>query len=91
MQLARVTGTVTATAKDARLVGSTLLLCDLVDGAGKSAGGSCVAVDTVGAGVGDTVLIATGSAARMTSNTTSQPIDAAIIAVVDRVTIATGK
>ena len=78
MKLATVTGTVTATAKDAQLTGQKLLLCTSGDG-------ELVAVDTVGAGVGDQVLIAVGSAARMAAGTTSLPVDAAILAVVDRV------
>ena len=88
MKLARVTGTVTSTAKDAQLVGLTLLLCDQIDGSGEILESACVAADTAGAGVGDTVLIATGSAARLPNQTTGTPVDAAIIAVVDDVAIA---
>ena len=88
MKLARVTGTVTATAKDAQLVGATLLVCDITNGAGKSTITSVVAVDTVGAGVGDEVLITTGSAARMAAGSAGSPVDATIIAVVDQVTLA---
>jgi microcompartment protein CcmK/EutM len=88
MLLARVTGTVTATAKDAQMVGSTLLVCDIANGAGKSTTASVVAVDTVGAGVGDDVLITTGSAARMAAGSAGSPVDATIIAVVDTVTVA---
>ncbi|MDB9856861.1 EutN/CcmL family microcompartment protein [Amylibacter sp.] len=88
MKLARVTGTVTATAKDAQLVGATLLVCDIIDGAGKVVIPAEVAADTVGAGVGDTVLMTTGSAARMAAGTSGAPINAAIIAVVDQVTLA---
>lgn len=87
MLLAQVTGTVTATAKDAQLVGHKLLLCDLIDGTGSKLGSQLVAVDTVGAGVGDQVMIATGSAARMPSQTTGGPVDAAVIAVVDRISL----
>lgn len=85
MKLARVTGTVTATAKDARLVGLTLLVCDVVDGKGKVVEPALVAADTAGAGVGDQVLIATGSAARLPVRTTGAPVDAVITAIVDRV------
>ena len=87
MKLARVTGTVTATAKDARLGGLVLLLCDLIDGAGAVIEPGCVAVDTAGAGHGDTVLIAYGSAARLPARSSNAPVDAAIVAIVDRVTI----
>ena len=78
MKLARVTGTVTATAKDARLVGLKLLTCDLTDGTG-----TVVAADTIGAGQGDEVLVAFGSAARMPASTSGAPVDAAVTAIVD--------
>lgn len=85
MHLGKVAGTVTATAKDSRLVGLKLLVTDLVDGKGKLLEPARVAVDTCGAGVGDTVLIVGGSAARMASGLSAAPVDLAIIAVVDRV------
>ena len=87
MQLAKVTGTVTATAKDARLAGHKLLVADLVDGAGKVLMPAQVAVDTVGAGAGDTVIVSSGSAARMAAGLSTLPVDLSIIAIVDRVSI----
>jgi ethanolamine utilization protein EutN len=87
MKLGRVTGTVTATAKDARLTGLKLLVCDVMDGRGKLLEPALVAVDTVGAGTGDQVLIATGSAARLPAQTTGAPVDAVITAILDRVEI----
>ena len=87
MQLGRVTGTVTATAKAEPLTGLKLLVVDLVDGAGKVISPACVAPDTVGAGVGDTVLLTQGSAARMAAGLSSAPVDMAIVAVVDAVSI----
>ncbi|HAD28164.1 MAG TPA: ethanolamine utilization protein EutN [Rhodobacteraceae bacterium] len=88
MKLARVVGTVTATAKDTQLVGATLLLCDITDGVGGVLSEAQVATDTVGAGVGDTVLITTGSAARMAAGSAGSPVDATIVAVVDKVALA---
>ena len=88
MKLAQVTGTVTATAKDAALVGGTLLLADIVDGKGKVIEPACVALDTVGAGIGDRVLLTFGSAARLPQQTAAAPVDAAVIAVIDRVTLS---
>lgn len=79
MRRARVTGTVTATVKDPGLTGATLLLCEAAGGA------ELVAVDTVGAGVGDEVLVAEGSAARLPAQTSGAPVDASIIAIVDTV------
>lgn len=87
MKLARVTGTVEATAKDAALVGKKLLLTDLIDGAGKVTVPAFVAVDACGAGVGDQVLITFNDAARMPAGAAGCPTDATIVAIVDRVTI----
>lgn len=88
MKLAKVTGTVTATAKDAQLTGHKLLVCDIIDSKGKVLESTLVAVDTVGAGPGDTVLLVFGSAARMPAATTSIPVDAVISAIVDHINIA---
>ena len=85
MKLAKVTGTITATAKESRLVGSKLLLIDMIDAKGKTLTQGDVAVDCTGAGVGDTVLVTTGSAARMADGQSTLPIDLSIIAIVDRV------
>lgn len=83
MLIGKVTGTVTATAKAERLTGQKLLVVDVVDAGGKVLTPSVVAPDTVGAGVGDTVLLTQGSAARMASGLSSAPVDLAIIAIVD--------
>ncbi len=91
MKLGLVTGTVTATTKDAQLVGGKLLLTDIIDGAGKVLVPATVAIDTVGAGVGDKVLVTEGSAARLASDASALPIDASIIAVIDEITIAKSK
>ena len=88
MRLARVTGTVEATAKHPALTGHKLLVCDIVDGAGETLEAALVATDTAGAGVGDTVLLTQGSAARMPAAAASAPVDATIIAIVDTVTMA---
>lgn len=88
MRLARITGTVIATAKDDRLTGQKLLLLDLVDSAGKVLAPAEVAVDTVGAGVGDTVIVTTGSAARMAGALSGLPVDITIIAIVDRISVS---
>ncbi len=88
MKLGHVTGTVTATVKDAQLVGSKLLLVDVVDSSGAVLTPAAVAFDTVGAGVGDDVLLVQGTAARLASGTSALPVDLSIIAVVDDVTVA---
>lgn len=85
MLICHVVGSVVATAKNAGFVGSTLLLVQQVDLDGHARGEPFVANDTVGAGVGETVLVATGSAARSTDQTRSAPTDAAVVGIVDRV------
>lgn len=88
MRLGTVIGSVTATAKDAQLVGQKLLIVNITDAAGAVLEPGIVAVDTCGAGVGDTVLITTGTAARLPSGTAATPIDAAIVAIVEDINTA---
>ena len=87
MRLARVTGTVTATLKESGLTGLKLLVADVEDGAGGVLEKSVVAADAVGAGVGDMVLLAEGSAARLPAACAGQPVDAAAVAIVDEVSL----
>ena len=87
MILARVVGTVVATRKDERLLGAKLLVVRNVDPSGKDEAGYSVAVDTVDAGLGDKVLIVTGSSARMAQGQKDCPVDAAIVGVVDSVEV----
>ena len=86
MLLARVTGTVVATRKDERLVSNKLLVVRGIDPSGKLEGSSLVAVDTVDAGFGETVLIVSGSSARMATGMKDCPVDAVIVGIVDEVT-----
>ena len=90
MILARVVGTVVATRKDERLVGAKLLVVRQVDPEGKDEAPYMVAVDTVDAGVGETVLIVSGSSARMASGLKDCPVDAAIVGIVDAVEVSAG-
>ncbi len=88
MLLARIVGTVVATRKDPRLVSNKLLIVRPVDPKGKAEGNYLVAVDTVDAGVGETVLIVSGSSARMASGMKDCPVDAAIVGIVDTVEVS---
>jgi microcompartment protein CcmK/EutM len=88
MLLAKIVGTVVATRKDPRLVSNKLLLARPVDPQGKLEGNHLVAVDTVDAGVGETVLIVSGSSARMASGMKDCPVDAAVVGIVDAVDVA---
>jgi ethanolamine utilization protein EutN len=85
MILARVVGTVVATRKDERLVSTKLLLAQPIDPGGRADGNHLVAVDTVDAGVSETVLIVSGSSARMAAGLKDCPVDAAIVGIVDTV------
>jgi ethanolamine utilization protein EutN len=83
MILARVVGTVVATRKDPRLEGRKLLILKPVSPEGHDEAGYLVGVDTVGAGARELVLIVSGSSARMAEGCQDQPIDTAIVGIVD--------
>ena len=85
MLLARVVGTVVATRKDPRLVSHKLLVVRPMDPRGKAEGNYLVAIDTVDAGAGETVLIVSGSSARMATGMKDCPVDAAIVGIIDTV------
>jgi ethanolamine utilization protein EutN len=87
MLLARVVGTVVATRKDERLNGRKLLVARLVDEQGQDLKSHLITVDTVGAGVGEIVLIVQGSSARMAEGCKDMPVDAAIVGIVDTVDV----
>jgi ethanolamine utilization protein EutN len=85
--LAKIVGTVVATRKDPRLVSQKLLLVRPIDPKGKGEGNHLVAVDTVDAGVGETVLIVSGSSARMASGLKDCPVDAAVVGIIDQIEV----
>jgi ethanolamine utilization protein EutN/carbon dioxide concentrating mechanism protein CcmL len=83
MLLARVAGTLVASRKDDGLAGQKFLVLRPLEVDGSESGGPVVAVDSVGAGVGEIVLFASGSSARQTVATRDRPCDAVIMAIVD--------
>jgi microcompartment protein CcmK/EutM len=87
MILAKVVGTVVATRKDDRLMATKLLLARPVDARGQVDGNYLVAVDTVDAGFGETVLIVSGSSARMAAGLKDCPVDAAIVGIIDAIEV----
>jgi len=87
MILGKVIGTVWATRKDEQLRGLTLQLVQEIDADGSLKSKVIVAVDSVGAGVGETVLFVQGSSARQTALTKDKPIDAVITAIVDKMDV----
>jgi microcompartment protein CcmK/EutM len=85
MRLGKVVGTVVATQKDEKLVGWELLMVQELATDGKPTSSYVVAIDTVGAGIGETVLTVAGSSARLADHAERVPVDASIIAIVDTV------
>lgn len=85
MELAVVEGSVVATIKTERLTGRKLLILNVVGPEAKPTNNYVVAVDSVGAGVGEMVLLCRGSSARQTADLSTVPTDASIIAIVDSV------
>ena len=96
MFVAKVTGSLIATQKVSAMTGYKLLIVEpyrIEPGDRKSlttTGRTFVAVDTLGAGVGDYVLLTQGSSARLTPETKSLPVDAVVIGIVDQVHLDTG-
>lgn len=84
MVIGRVTGSVWATKKDEHLTGQKLLVINLIKN-GKTTKDELVATDMTGAGTGDVVLVALASSARFTLPVSEAPIDAAVVAIIDRV------
>lgn len=82
MIIGKVTGSLFSTRKSEKLVGNKFMIVEPVEemaGNGKS----IVAIDIIGAGVGEYVLVAQGSAARIGCNMVDAPVDAAIVGIID--------
>jgi len=87
MQLARVVGEVVATIKDANLSGITLLVLQPVAASGDDAGRTLVALDSIGAGVGEHVFFVRGREAAYPFYPAEPPADATVIGIVDHWTV----
>jgi ethanolamine utilization protein EutN len=83
VQLARVIGEVVSTMKDANLSGATLLIVQPLAASGADAGRTLVALDSVGAGVGERVFFVRGREAAFPFYPAEPPTDATIIGIVD--------
>ena len=88
MILGKVIGTVWSTRKDENLVGAKFLIVRHIDLEYKPKEATVIAVDSVGAGVGEIVIVAQGSSARQTTFTKNKPVDAVIMAIVDKLDIS---
>ncbi len=88
MQIARVKGSVVSTVKTDKLHGLKLLVVVPIELATfKEKGSPIVAIDTVGAGVGEVVMLCGGSSSRQTALTENKPSDMAIVAIIDSIEI----
>ena len=83
MRIARVVGSAVSTVKEKSLVGHKLLLVREADESNEMTGPVFVAIDVVGAGTGELVMVTDGSAARQTGTTSDQPVDAVIMGILD--------
>lgn len=83
MRIARVVGSAVSTVKSESLLGRKLLVVREASTADELVGPPFVAVDAIGAGHGELVLISEGSAGRHTQLTSGAPVDAVIMAILD--------
>jgi ethanolamine utilization protein EutN len=88
MFLARVTGTVVATVKDAALSGKKILIVQPLDKTGKDQGQKILALDSVGAGAGETVYCCRGREASYAWYPDEVPTETTIVAIVDQLNVA---
>ena|SRR5688500_3914526 len=87
MQLARVVGDVVITRKDENLSGRVLLVLQPIAADGSASGRTLVAVDSVGAGVGETVFFVRGKEASFPFYPIEVPVDAGVVGIVDQVDV----
>ena len=87
MVLGKVIGTVVSTQKDKSFIGEKLLVVKAIDLDDKLLDPFVVAVDVVGVGIGENVLVVNGSSARMTDETKDKSIDSVIVAKVDSIQV----
>ncbi|NOZ34566.1 MAG: EutN/CcmL family microcompartment protein [Chlorobi bacterium] len=83
MILGKVAGTIVSTNQNINIKGAKLLLVDMCNTKGESTGNFLVALDLVGAGYDEVVMISQSTSARETSMTKNKPIDAAIVGIID--------
>ncbi len=87
MYLGKVIGTVVSTSKAESLVGTKLLMVRKLDEKLKEQSSTEIAVDSVGAGVGEIVIVSKGSSARSVFENKKMPVDASIVGIVDSVEV----
>ena len=82
MIIGKVTGSIVATRKNDKLVGCKLMEVEIFESM-NNGNSKIIAIDNVGAGIGEVVMVAQGSAARIGCNLDNSPVDAAIVGIVD--------
>ena len=82
MLAGKVVGSVVSTRKNDKLIGNKFMIVEIVSSMGAK-GQQLIAVDNIGAGIGEYVLVAQGSAARIGCNMKDAPVDAAIVGIID--------
>lgn len=87
MIVGKVIGNVWATRKEEGLSGMKLMVVRRLDACTNEELDTLVAVDFIGAGIGDRVLVSSGSSARYTGSSTDTPVDATIIGIIDEVEV----
>lgn len=87
MKIVKVVGVAVATEKEHRLDDSKLLLVREADPSGKLTGGTLIAQDVVGAGLGELVFLVEGSTARIAAGDNNKPVDAVIVGILDSLSV----
>ncbi len=82
MLAGKVVGSVIATRKNEKLIGNKFMIVEIIDSM-RAKEQKVIAVDNIGAGIGEYVLVAQGSAARIGCNMKDAPVDAAIVGIID--------
>lgn len=90
MYIGKVIGTVVATRKDENLVGTKLMITQPLNIDLKPIGEPLIAVDTVGAGIGELVFFSKGTAARIAARKMDSPIDVSIVGIIDEIDVHDG-
>ena len=83
MIVGKVVGSIVSTRKSEKLIGNKFMIIEPVQGMAGEQADKLVAIDIIGAGVGEYVLVALGSAARIGCGMENAPVDAAIVGIID--------
>ena len=82
MVAGKVVGSIVSTRKNDKLIGNKFMIVELVDSMSEKAK-QLIAIDNIGAGIGEYVMVAQGSAARVGCDISDAPVDAAIVGIID--------